>query len=73
MVEPLLWLNDLRDNPGATKHKTWKGHGIGFGKGKTAGRGDKGQKAHGKAMFGFEGGQPPLCRRRFKNKFSITF
>jgi large subunit ribosomal protein L15 len=74
---PLLRLNDLRNNPGATKQKTRKGRGIGSGKGKTAGRGHKGQKARGKAMFGFEGGQTPLRRalprRGFKNKFSLTF
>ncbi|TVU21307.1 hypothetical protein EJB05_30935 [Eragrostis curvula] len=76
-VGSLLRLNDLRDNPGATKQKTRKGRGIGSGKGKTAGRGHKGQKARGKAMFGFEGGQTPLRRRLprrgFKNKFSMTF
>lgn len=76
-VGSLLRLNDLRNNPGATKQKTRKGRGIGSGKGKTAGRGHKGQKARGKAMFGFEGGQTPLRRRLprrgFKNKFSLTF
>uniref|UniRef100_A0A0A9GRK8 Uncharacterized protein n=1 Tax=Arundo donax TaxID=35708 RepID=A0A0A9GRK8_ARUDO len=76
-VGSLLRLNDLRDNPGARKQKTRKGRGIGSGKGKTAGRGHKGQKARGKAMFGFEGGQTPLRRRLprrgFKNRFSLTF
>ncbi|KAE8801943.1 50S ribosomal protein L15 [Hordeum vulgare] len=73
----LLRLNDLRDNPGATQQKTRKGRGIGSGKGKTAGRGHKGQKARGTARFGFEGGQTPLRRRLprrgFKNRFSLTF
>ena len=73
----LLRLNDLRDNPGARKQKTRKGRGIGSGKGKTAGRGHKGQKARGTARLGFEGGQTPLRRRLprrgFKNRFSLTF
>ncbi|KAK9280913.1 hypothetical protein L1049_003804 [Liquidambar formosana] len=73
----LLSLNDLRDNPGARKKKTRKGRGIGSGKGKTAGRGHKGQKARGTMKFGFEGGQTPLRRRMpkrgFKNPFSLTF
>ncbi|KAL9262874.1 Large ribosomal subunit protein uL15-like protein [Drosera capensis] len=73
----LLALNDLRDNPGASKQKTRKGRGIGSGKGKTAGRGHKGQKARGTMKFGFEGGQTPLRRRLpkrgFKNPFSLTF
>ena len=76
-VGTLLRLNDLRDNPGARKQKTRKGRGIGSGKGKTAGRGHKGQKARGTARFGFEGGQTPLRRRLprrgFKNPFSLTF
>lgn len=73
----LLSLNDLRDNKGARKQKTRKGRGIGSGKGKTAGRGHKGQKARGTHKFGFEGGQTPLRRRLpkrgFKNPFSLTF
>ncbi|XP_051127514.1 uncharacterized protein LOC127248955 [Andrographis paniculata] len=73
----LLALNDLRDNPGSRKQKTRKGRGIGSGKGKTAGRGHKGQKARGTMKFGFEGGQTPLRRRLpkrgFKNPFSLTF
>ena len=76
-VGSLLRLNDIRDNPGATQQKTRKGRGIGSGKGKTAGRGHKGQKARGTARFGFEGGQTPLRRRLprrgFKNRFSLTF
>ncbi|KAL4189730.1 hypothetical protein AMTRI_Chr08g208580 [Amborella trichopoda] len=73
----LLSLNDLRDNKGSRKKKTRKGRGIGSGKGKTAGRGHKGQKARGTMKFGFEGGQTPLRRRLpkrgFKNPFSLTF
>ncbi|CAN1828766.1 50S ribosomal protein L15 [Linum perenne] len=72
----LLMLNDLRDNI-PRKMKTRKGRGIGSGKGKTAGRGHKGQKARGTYKFGFEGGQTPLRRRLpkrgFKNPFSLTF
>lgn len=73
----LLALNDLSDNQGSRKQKTRKGRGIGSGKGKTAGRGHKGQKARGSMKFGFEGGQTPLRRRLpkrgFKNPFSLTF
>lgn len=73
----LLALNDLRDNKGARKKKTRKGRGIGSGKGKTAGRGHKGQKARGSHKLGFEGGQTPLRRllprRGFKNPFSLSF
>ncbi|XP_010484255.1 PREDICTED: uncharacterized protein LOC104762625 [Camelina sativa] len=72
----LLCLNDLRDNV-PRKLKTRKGRGIGSGKGKTAGRGHKGQKARGTMKFGFEGGQTPLRRRLpkrgFKNKFKLHF
>ena len=72
-----MCLNDLRDNPGATKQKKRKGRGIGSGLGKTAGRGHKGQKARGTMKFGFEGGQTPLRRRLpkrgFKNPFSLDF
>lgn len=72
----LLSLNDLRDKL-PRKQKTRKGRGIGSGKGKTAGRGHKGQKARGSGKLGFEGGQTPLRRRLpkrgFKNPFSLTF
>lgn len=72
----LLSLNDLRDKV-PRKQKTRKGRGIGSGKGKTAGRGHKGQKARGSGKLGFEGGQTPLRRRLpkrgFKNPFSLTF
>lgn len=72
----LLSLNDLRDKM-PRKQKTRKGRGIGSGKGKTAGRGHKGQKARGSGKLGFEGGQTPLRRRLpkrgFNNPFSLTF
>ena len=57
-------LNELRDNPGATRARKRVGRGIGSGKGKTAGRGHKGQKSRsGVAIKGFEGGQMPIHRR----------
>ena len=57
-------LNDLRDNEGATKARIRVGRGIGSGKGKTGGRGVKGQKARtGVAVKGFEGGQRSEERR----------
>lgn len=63
-------LNQLRDNPGARKRRLTVGRGIGSGKGKTAGRGVKGQKARtGVAIKGFEGGQMPLIRRMPKRGF----
>ncbi|NBN63699.1 50S ribosomal protein L15 [Microvirga tunisiensis] len=67
-------LNDLRDNPGATKNRTRVGRGIGSGKGKTGGRGVKGQKSRsGVAIKGFEGGQMPLHRRLPKRGFTNIF
>lgn len=64
-------LNQLRDNPGARKTRITVGRGIGSGKGKTAGRGVKGQKARtGVAIKGFEGGQMPLYRRMPKRGFN---
>ena len=64
-------LNDIRDNEGATKARMRVGRGIGSGKGKTAGRGVKGQKARtGVAIKGFEGGQMPLHRRLPKRGFN---
>jgi len=71
-------LNDLRDNEGATHSRKRLGRGIGSGKGKTGGRGVKGQKARsGVAINGFEGGQMPLYRRLpkrgFKNIFAKDF
>jgi len=67
-------LTDLRDNPGAAKSKMRVGRGIGSGKGKTSGRGHKGQKArNGVAIKGFEGGQMPLHRRLPKRGFTNLF
>ncbi len=64
-------LNELHDNEGATKNRMRVGRGIGSGKGKTAGRGVKGQKARtGVSIKGFEGGQMPLHRRLPKRGFN---
>ncbi|QDY68317.1 50S ribosomal protein L15 [Qingshengfaniella alkalisoli] len=64
-------LNELRDNPGATKKRMRVGRGPGSGKGKTAGRGIKGQKSRsGVAIKGFEGGQMPLYQRLPKRGFN---
>jgi large subunit ribosomal protein L15 len=64
-------LTELHDNPGATKNRMRIGRGIGSGKGKTGGRGVKGQKARtGVAIKGFEGGQMPLHRRLPKRGFT---
>ena len=63
-------LNELADRPGANKPKKRLGRGIGSGKGKTSGRGVKGQKARsGVSVKGFEGGQMPLHRRLPKRGF----
>ncbi|MGB0382751.1 MAG: 50S ribosomal protein L15 [Alphaproteobacteria bacterium] len=63
-------LNELADNPGARKSRMRVGRGIGSGKGKTAGRGVKGQKSRsGVAIKGFEGGQMPIHRRLPKRGF----
>ena len=67
-------LNELQDNPGATKDRMRVGRGIGSGKGKTGGRGVKGQKSRsGVAIKGFEGGQMPLQRRLPKRGFTNIF
>ncbi len=67
-------LNELRDNPGARKERMRVGRGIGSGKGKTAGRGQKGQKSRsGVAIKGFEGGQMPLHMRLPKRGFNNPF
>ena len=64
-------LNELKDNPGARKNKLRVGRGIGSGKGKTAGRGHKGQKSRsGVAIKGFEGGQMPIHMRLPKRGFN---
>jgi large subunit ribosomal protein L15 len=67
-------LNELRDNPGARKGRVRVGRGIGSGLGKTAGRGQKGQKGRsGVAVKGFEGGQMPLHMRLPKRGFNNIF
>ncbi len=64
-------LNELSDNPGATTARTRVGRGPASGKGKTAGRGVKGQKSRsGVAINGFEGGQMPLYMRLPKRGFT---
>ncbi len=67
-------LNDIRDNEGARKGRMRVGRGIGSGKGKTAGRGQKGQKSReGVSIKGFEGGQMPLHMRIPKRGFNNVF
>ena len=75
----ILRLDDLRENPGATKGRKRVGRGIGSGLGKTSGRGHKGQKSRsgGAPRLGFEGGQTPmrltLPKRGFHNPNVVTF
>ena len=67
-------LNELKDNDGARKGRMRVGRGIGSGKGKTAGRGQKGQKSRsGVSIKGFEGGQMPLHMRLPKRGFNNIF
>jgi large subunit ribosomal protein L15 len=67
-------LNEIRDNPGARYKSKRLGRGIGSGKGKTSGKGVKGQKAReGVALNGFEGGQLPIYRRLPKRGFVNIF
>src|SRR5688572_14064968 len=67
-------LNEIRDNEGSTKNRMRVGRGIGSGKGKTGGRGVKGQKSRsGVSIKGFEGGQMPLYRRLPKRGFNNIF
>jgi large subunit ribosomal protein L15 len=78
MKLPDLKLNALRDNDGARPKSKRLGRGIGSGKGKTSGKGVKGQKAReGVALNGFEGGQLPIYRRLpkrgFHNLFRVQF
>jgi large subunit ribosomal protein L15 len=64
-------LNELADNPGATKKLMRVGRGVGSGKGKTGGRGVKGQKSRrGVSINGFEGGQMPIHMRMPKRGFN---
>lgn len=67
-------LNEIKDNEGSSKNRIRVGRGIGSGKGKTGGRGVKGQKARsGVAVNGFEGGQMPIYRRLPKRGFNNIF
>ena len=67
-------LNELTDNEGARHRRMRVGRGIGSGKGKTAGRGQKGQKSReGVSINGFEGGQMPLHMRIPKRGFNNIF
>ena len=67
-------LNEIADNAGSRKNRTRIGRGIGSGKGKTGGRGGKGQTARsGVRIKGFEGGQMPLHRRLPKRGFNNIF
>lgn len=66
-----MQLNELKGNPGSKKRKMRVGRGIGSGKGKTSGRGGKGQTARtGVRINGFEGGQTPIHRRLPKRGFN---
>jgi large subunit ribosomal protein L15 len=67
-------LTEISDNPGSRKKRMRVGRGIGSGKGKTSGRGGKGQTARtGVRIKGFEGGQMPLHRRLPKRGFNNIF
>ena len=71
-------LNEIRDNEGSHKGRMRVGRGPGSGKGKTSGRGVKGQKSRtGVSLLGFEGGQIPLYmrmpKRGFNNPFALKF
>ena len=67
-------LNEIRDNQGARKSRMRVGRGIGSGKGKPGGRGQKGQKSReGVSIAGFEGGQMPLHMRLPKRGFNNIF
>jgi large subunit ribosomal protein L15 len=69
-----MHLNNLRDRPGSRLKSKRLGRGIGSGKGKTSGKGVKGQKARaGVALNGFEGGQLPIYRRLPKRGFWNPF
>ncbi len=67
-------LNEIKDNDGARKGRMRVGRGIGSGKGKTSGRGQKGQTSRsGVSINGFEGGQMPLHMRLPKRGFNNIF
>jgi large subunit ribosomal protein L15 len=70
----MVKLNEIRDNEGAAKRRMRVGRGEGSGKGKTGGRGVKGQKSRtGVSIAGFEGGQMPLHMRLPKRGFNNPF
>lgn len=70
----MMRLNEIKDNHGSRKPRTRVGRGEGSGKGKTAGRGVKGQKSRsGVSVLGFEGGQMPIYRRTPKRGFNNIF
>src|SRR6476646_6918458 len=68
-------LNNLNPKKGSTRARKRVGRGPGSGQGKTAGRGEKGQKSRSgySRMLGFEGGQMPLHRRLPKRGFTNIF
>ena len=71
-------IHDLKPAPGSTKRRKRVGRGIGSGKGKTAGRGTKGQGARDTIPVGFEGGQLPMAMRipklrGFNNPFRVEY
>ena len=69
-----MQLHDLQPAPGSRKPRKRVGRGTGSGKGKTAGRGTKGQNARGSVRVGFEGGQLPLyLRMSYKRGFTNIF
>ena len=69
-----MQLNEIRDKQDARSNRKRVGRGIGSGKGKTSGRGQKGQKSRsGVSLLGFEGGQMPLYRRLPKRGFTNRF
>jgi large subunit ribosomal protein L15 len=73
-MEHIMKLNEIRDNEGASKNRMRVGRGIGSGKGKTGGRGVKGQTSRsGVSINAFEGGQMPLHRRLPKRGFVNIF
>ena len=73
-ISELLKLSNIRERPGARHRRKIVGRGIGSGKGKTSGRGGKGQTARsGVSLGGFEGGQTPIYRRMPKRGFNNPF
>ena len=67
-----MYLNTINDKTGSSKRKMRVGRGPGSGKGKTCGRGQKGQKSRsGSPVNGFEGGQMPIYRRLPKRGFNV--